>query len=92
VENMFNLVLEKLEKLGENVEYKVKGSEIKVVVLDFIGYNDEWGDVYNDYDEDAVEEFEEWLEEHCVSCQCDYYQYYEFDGFNVEIGYSSMDI
>ena len=89
---MFNLVLEKLEKLGENVEYKVKDTEIKVVVLDFIGYNDNWEEVYRDYDEDAVEDFEEWLEDNCVSCQCDYYQYYEFDGFNVEIGYSSMDI
>lgn len=89
---MLELVLKKLEKLGENVEYKVKGSEIKVMVLDFEDYNDDWTEIYRDYDDDAVEEFEEWLEENCVSCQCDYYQYYEFDGFNVEIGYSSMDI
>ena len=89
---MKELVLEKLKKLGSDVDYKVKGSEIKVMVLDFEGYNDDWTEIYRDYDDDAVEEFEEWLEENCVSCQCDYYQYYEFDGFNVEVGYSSMDI
>lgn len=89
---MKELVLEKLEKLGADVSYKVKGSEIEVKVLDFIGYDDDWSEIYRDYDDDAVEEFEEWLEENCISCQCDYYQYYKFDGFNVEVAYSSMDI
>lgn len=89
---MKDLVIEKLVALGADVSYKVSDDEIDVVVKDFDGFDDDYCEIYRDYDEDAVESFEEWLEEHCVSCQLDFYQVYKFDGFSVSVGYESYDV
>lgn len=89
---MKELVLKKLEELGEDVWVDVDENEINVTVNDFEGFTEDWEEIHRDYDVDAVEEFLEWLEEHCLESYGDFYEYYEFDGFTVEIGYRSMDI
>lgn len=89
---MKELVLKKLEELGEDVWVDVSDDEINVTVNDFEGFDEHWSEIHRDYDVDAVESFIEWLEEHCLESYGDLYEYYEFDGFVVEIGYHSFDI
>ena len=89
---MKELVLKKLEELGEDVMVEVRDDEIEVIVNDFEGFDDHWCEVLRDFDEDAVGEFVDWLEEQCLEHCGDYYHYYKFDGFTVEIGYASFDI
>ena len=73
-------------------EWMEKESVLYVSVHDFEGFDADWEEVMVDYDEDSVDELEEWLEEHCVSSYGDFYSFYEFDGFVVQFGYDSMDI
>lgn len=89
---MMNLVLEKLEELKVDVEYSVRKNRIFVTILDFEGFDDEWEEIYRDYDEDAVGNFLEWLEEQCDELVGYYYQYYQFNDFIVEVGYKSFEV
>ena len=89
---MKELVLKKLKKLGADVEVDVREDKIIVNVRDFDGFTEDWEEIYRDYDKEAVGEFLEWLEEQCSKSYGDLYEYYEFDGFTVEVGYDSFDI
>lgn len=89
---MKELVLKKLEELGDDVWVDVSDDEINVIVNDFEGFDEYWSEIHRDYDVDAVGAFVEWLEEHCLESYGDLYDYYEFDGFVVEVGYRSFDI
>lgn len=89
---MMNLVLEKLEELKVDVEYEVRKNRIFVTILDFEGFDDEWEEIYRDYDEDAVDNFLEWLEEQCDELVGYYYQHYQFNDFIVEVGYKSFEV
>lgn len=89
---MFELVLKEIEKLGNDVEVTTSGKNIEVMVLDFEGFEEDGSEIYLDYDEERVEEFEEWLQEHCLEYSGDFYQYYHFEDFTVTIAYESFDI
>ena len=90
---MLELVLAQLQALVD-VEHSLSadGSVVRVTVLDFEGFDEDFCEVERDYDVDAVDALEAWLEEHCVSFSGDFYQYYEFDGFVVQVGYESYEI
>jgi hypothetical protein len=45
-----------------------------------------------EYDVDAVRALIDWLEEHCISEDGDFYSCYHFEEFDVQLGYSSYDI
>ena len=89
---MLELVMERLEMLGADVSVDVREGVIDVVVEDFEGFDDEGEEIFLDYDSEAIEAFEEWLEEHCLEYCGDFYQYYQFEGFQVIVGYASFDI
>lgn len=89
---MLELVMERLAMLGADVSVDVREGVIDVVVQDFEGFDDEGEEIYSDYDYEAVEDFEEWLEEQCVEHCGDFYHYYHFEDFQVIMGYSSFDI
>ena len=89
---MFELVLKEIEKLGKDVEVTVKEKNIEVMVLDFDGFDEDGSEIYLDYNEEKIEEFEEWLQKHCLEYSNDFYQYYHFEDFCVTIAYASFDI
>lgn len=67
-------------------------AEMHLTVEDFAGFDEHWHEQFRDYDEDAVDALLEWLEEHALSVDGDFYTYYHFDGFLVQVGYGSYDI
>lgn len=90
---MKELVMAKLAEVEDvSVDVWEDGKEIIVTVEDFGGFDEDWCEIYHEYDEEKVDALEEWLEEHCEREYGDFYTYYEFDGFSVQWGYSSMDI
>ena len=68
------------------------GSQISVTVEDFEGFDDNWDEVYRDYDEEAIDAVYETLCKASVSVEGDFYRYLHFDGFTVVWGYASFDI
>jgi hypothetical protein len=71
--------------------YEYEDGDIDVTIQDFEGFDDDWSEIIVDVDA-SVDAMEEWLSVHCVSRCHDYYSEYEFDGFTVQVGCSSMDI
>jgi hypothetical protein len=94
---MMELIIAMLEKMGEDVDYRVREidgekPELVITVDDFEGFDEDWSEIMRDYDEEAVDGLIEWLEEHCISEDGDFYSYYHFEGFDVQLGYTSSDI
>lgn len=91
---MMETIIKMLEAMNEDVDYMVlsEGTMLHVTINDFEGFDENWSEIMRDYDEEAVDGLIEWLEEHCVSTDGDLYSYYEFEGFTVQLGYSSYDI
>lgn len=91
------MMMAQIEALGHDAfvdEYEEDGEMvISVTLRDFEGFDDDWSEIMRDYDHpEQVEAFEEMLEEECIEEFGDLYGYYVFDGFTVELGYSSFDI
>ncbi len=90
---MKKLLMAKLAEVEDVlVDERKDGKEIVVIVDDFEGFDEDWCEIEREYDEEKVDALQEWLEEHCECEYGDFYRYYEFDGFSVKWGYSSMDI
>jgi hypothetical protein len=91
---MMEIIIAMLEEMTDDVDYYVRhnGAELVITVEDFEGFDDDWSEVMRDYDGEAVERLIEWLEEHCISEEGDLYSYYHFEGFDVQLGYTSFDI
>jgi hypothetical protein len=91
------IIIAMLEKMGEDVDYRVREiaeekPELVITINDFEGFDDDWSEIMRDYDGEAEETLIDWLEEHCISGDGDFYYYYYFEDFNVQLGYSSYDI
>ena len=93
------MTLEKMmamvEALGDDASmwYDEDEKVLDVTLRDFEGFDDDWSEIMRDYDHpEAVEAFKEMLETECSSQEGDFYFDYHFDGFTVELGYSSYDI
>ena len=94
---MMKEIIAMLEKIGDDVEYYVRElneekPELIITVEDFEGFDDDWSEIMRDYDVEAVNGLIKWLEEHCISEDGDFYSYYHFEEFDVELGYASFDI
>lgn len=90
---MKELVMAKLAEVEDVlVDERKDGKEIVVIVDNFEGFDEDWCEIEHEYDEEKVDALQEWLAEHCECEYGDFYRYYEFDGFSVKWGYSSMDI
>lgn len=65
----------------------------EVTFDDYDGFDDDWCSIDRQFEnEDAIEQLCEWLEKNCNEEEGNLYEYYYFDDFSVEIGYSSFDI
>lgn len=91
---MMKTIIAMLEEMREDVSYYVRrdGTELAITIDDFEGFDDDWSEIIREYDGETVDGLIEWLEEHCISEDGDFYSYYEFEGFTVQLGYSSYDI
>lgn len=90
---MFEELMMMVEACEADVDYDVDGSDVSLTFDDFEGFDDDWSEVMRDYvNPAAVEALEDWLDDNCLSCEGDLYIVYHFDGFDVEVGYTSFDI
>ena len=94
---MMEIIIAMLEKMSEDVDYRVREiedekPELVITVDDCEGFDEDWSEIMRDYDVEAVDGLIEWLEEHCISEDGDLYSYYHFEEFDVQLGYSSFDI
>lgn len=89
----YEMMLEMLEGLGNDVFFDEVEGGFDVTVDDFEGFDDDWSEVERDFDDpEAVESFLDMLEEESLSHEGDFYVVYHFEGFDVELGYTSFDI
>lgn len=66
---------------------------LDVTIEDFSGFDDDWSEVYRQFnDGKAVDTFLKMLETECSSKEGDFYVVYHFEGFDVQLGYASFDI
>lgn len=91
---MFEMFLEMLKACGNDVSMHRDSRGCYCVEFDdFEGFDDDWDEVMREYDNPIeVEALENWLEEQCESQEGSLYVMYHFEGFDVEVGYSSFDI
>lgn len=66
---------------------------LNVTLVDFEGFDEDWSEIFRDFDDEkAVEAFLEMLERECISQEGNFYTIYHFEGFDVKVGYTSFDI
>ena len=86
-------ILEQLDRITADSEYEVTDNHIDLIIYDFLGFDEDWSEVFRDLvDEDAVEEVLQWLGEHADRVEHNLYHYYYFGDIEVEVGYTSFDI
>ena len=83
-----------IEALGADASLWERSDGVLDVTLeDFGGFDDDWSELDREYDDgEAVDAFLEMLEAECSSQEGDFYVVYHFEGFDVQLGYASMDV
>ena len=90
---MKNIILNKVKKLESDIIMFDFDNTINLTIDDCEGFTEEWSEVAREFDNPkGVEEFLEFLASTCKSMEQDFYTTYNYDGFNVVVGYSSFDI
>ena len=89
-------ILADLEKLAETGDlwYEVdEDGDIIVTVEDFEGFDEDYHEVYNEYDK-RIDTFISNLDINADEIEGDLYTYYQFyeEGFTVQLGFTSFDI
>ena len=89
-------VLVELKKMKayENGDVSIAkyGDEIEVVVNDFGGFDENWSEILLSYDEDAVDEMAEWLEDKADDFEEEWHDHYYFEDGEVEVSYACEEI
>lgn len=86
-------IIERLETIKADADYKVNGTDIDLTINDFEGFDEDWGEVDREFNDlEAVEDVLDWLEENADKVEGDFYQYYYFGEIIVCVGYTSFDI
>ena len=93
---MLNQFLEKVNNCKNDVDlsyFSMDDKEYSLTFNDFYGFDEEWNELYRDYDNpQAVEELQDWLNENCLERKDKLYSHYYFNDFIVKTGYASYDI
>ena len=88
----FEQMLSIIDGLGADATYFIANNEICVDLVNFKGFDKNHNKIKRDFDNpEAVEAFEQILENEYISWECDFYTRYYFDGFSVRFGYTSLD-
>lgn len=86
-------IIAQLDRISADSWYYVGDNYIDLTIDDFDGFDENWSEVYREFDDaDAVEEVFEWLEKNADSIDDDFYCYYHFGEIVVVVGYTSFDI
>jgi hypothetical protein len=92
----YEMVMEVLKELGENaiIDEMSNRKGICVEINDFEGFDENWEEVFCEYDEELVEKVWNILKTECVEYKCEFemYEYFMFNGFEVVWGYGSFNI
>lgn len=80
------------EYVTAEIRETAEGLCLRVEVCDFLGFSDDWEEIYSTVDEDAIDKIIEEMEEKAVSYTGDMYPVFKFEGFEVHISYTSYDI
>lgn len=93
------MMLEKIKEMAMMIEANgdayvyIDEDFVDITFKDFEGFNDDWEEEEREYNnEEAVEEFIDFLEKECYKQEGDFYRIFHFDGCTVQIGWESMDI
>lgn len=90
---MKNIILEKLNNLGNDVDFNEYNGVIEINFNDFEGFDEDWNEVLRDYDNPSmVSELLDFLSNNCKEVVNDFYTTYIFNDFQVVVGYASYDI
>lgn len=90
---MKNIILEKLNNLGNDVDFNEYNGIIEIDFNDFEGFDEDWNEVLRDYDNPSmVSELLDFLSNNCKEVVKDFYTTYIFNDFQVVVGYASYDI
>lgn len=90
---MKNIILEKLNNLGNDVDFNEYNGVIEIDFNDFEGFDEDWNEVLRDYDNPSmVSELLDFLSNNCKEVVKDFYTTYIFNDFQVVVGYASYDI
>lgn len=82
-----------LTRISADSYFSVFGSTIDLTIEDFIGFDEDWEEIFRDYeDEETLNEVLGWLAETADFVDGDLYRHYHFGEIVVEVGYSSFDI
>lgn len=90
---MFDTLMNLINACGYDVDFLYDHGVMHLTIEDFEGFDDDWGEVMRDYDNpDAVDALLDWLNVNSNFKVEEFYTIYSFDGFSVELGYTSFDI
>ena len=87
-----NEVLNLINTLEEDVTVFEYEDRISVIVYDFEGFDDDWNEIYRNYDVNKVNNVIDTLIDNANEVISNLYTYIAFDGFTVVLGYESFDI
>lgn len=89
----YEKVMEMAMALGEDAVVCSGDGWIDVEIQDFGGFDEDFGETPREYDdEEAVDGFLQMLDDECVSRGGDLYVDFHFDGFTVQLGFSSFEV
>jgi hypothetical protein len=67
--------------------------EYAITFDDFGGFDEHWCEMDREYVKpELVDSIIDWLDKNALSIEDDYYMVYHFDGYSVQVGYTSYDI
>lgn len=90
---MKNIILEKINELGNDAYSNEYDNIISVDFNDFEGFDEDWNEVMRDYDNpELVQDFVDFLKSTCDRMEGDFYQCYHYNDFVVQVGFTSYDI
>jgi hypothetical protein len=83
-------------QFGEDVTFEVRETDeglwLYIEICDFIGFADDWSEIYSDLDEEAIDEVIDKMKATAIHYTTGMYPVFEFEGFKVRISYTSYDI
>ena len=89
---MLDKIMERLDLLENDVSYYTDGDTLYITVNDFSDFDDNWDEIFRDYDERGVRDLMDILADLCNEHTDSFYHVYYFDYFTVHLGFSSYDV
>lgn len=89
---MLDKIMERLELLENDVSYYADDDTLYITVNDFSGFDNDWNEIFCDYNEEGVRDLMDTLADLCNKHTSSFRHVYYFDYFTVYLGFASCDI